>query len=46
VVVVVTIRSQQLKQKVLKEREMVKAKGVEAWQQEKCIRESFIETIR
>ncbi len=31
---------------MLKERELVKTKGVEDWQQEKCLHDSFIETIR
>jgi hypothetical protein len=45
VVVVVIILSQQPKQ-VLKERELVKAKGVEDWQKEEHIHDSFIKTIR
>jgi hypothetical protein len=31
---------------VFKERELVKAKGVEDWQQEECLRDSFIEIVR
>jgi hypothetical protein len=31
---------------VFKERELVKAKGAKDWQQEKCLWDSFIETIR
>jgi hypothetical protein len=30
---------------MFKEKELVKAKGVKEWQQEKCIWDSFIETI-
>jgi hypothetical protein len=36
VVVVVIIHSQQPEQQVLKEREVVQAKGVKNWQQEEC----------
>jgi hypothetical protein len=46
VVAIVTIRSQQLKQQMFKERESIKAKGVEDWQQEKGLRNSFIETVK
>ncbi len=46
VVVVVTTRSQQPKQQVLKERESIKAKGVEEWQQKKRLRNSFIEIVK
>jgi hypothetical protein len=31
---------------VFKEKEPVKAKGAKEWQQEKCIWDSFIETIK
>jgi hypothetical protein len=31
---------------VLKEKELVKTKGVKEWQQEECIWDSFIETIK
>jgi hypothetical protein len=31
---------------VFEERELVKAKGAEDWQQEEHLRDSFIETIR
>jgi hypothetical protein len=31
---------------MFKERELVKAKGVEDWQQEECLQDSFIEIVR
>ncbi len=31
---------------MFKERELVKAKGVEKWQQKKCLRDLFIEIIK
>ncbi len=31
---------------MFKERELVKAKGVEDWQQEECLRDLFIEIVR
>jgi hypothetical protein len=31
---------------VFKERELVKAKGVEKWQQKECLRDLFIEIIK
>ncbi len=37
VVVVVTTYNEQSKQQIFKERELVKAKGAEDWQQEKCL---------
>jgi hypothetical protein len=45
VVVIVTIHNQQLKH-VFKERESIKAKGAEDWQQKKHIRDSFIENVK
>ncbi len=38
--------SQQLEQHMFKFKKFVKAKGVEDWQQEKCLWDSFIETIK
>ncbi len=46
VVAIVTTRNQQLKQHVFKERELVKGKGVEDRQQEKHLRDSFIEIVK
>jgi hypothetical protein len=46
VVVVIIICNQQPKQQVLKERELVKAKGVEDWQRGEHVHDSFIKTIR
>ncbi len=44
VVVAITIRNQQPKQQVLKEKELIKAKGVNDWQQEH-LHDSFIEIV-
>ncbi len=45
-VTIVTIHSQQSKQQVFQERELLKTKGVEEWQQEKHLQDFFIEIIR
>jgi outer membrane cobalamin receptor len=42
VIVVVTTRSQQSKQRVFKEKELAKTKGVEQWQQEERLHGFFI----
>jgi hypothetical protein len=46
VVVVITIRSQQSEQKMLKERKLIKIKRAKDWQQEEHLWDSFTETIR
>jgi hypothetical protein len=46
VVAAITTRSQWLTHQMFKERESVKAKGVEDWQQEKRLWDSFIEIVR
>ncbi len=46
VVASITSHNQQSKQHVFKERESIKAKGAEKWQQEKHLQDSFIKTIR
>ncbi len=46
VVVVITTCNQQSEQQVFKEREPVKAKGVEDWQQEEHLRDLFIEIVK
>ncbi len=43
---VVTTCNQQSKQQVFKEKELIKTKGVEKWQQKKCLQKKFIEIIR
>jgi hypothetical protein len=43
---VITTHNQQLEQQVFKEKELVKAKGAEEWQQEECLQDYFIEIIK
>jgi hypothetical protein len=45
VVAIITTHSQQSKQHVFKERELVKIKGAKEWQQEECLRDFFIEIV-
>jgi hypothetical protein len=44
-VIVVITNSQQLEQQVLKDRELVKAKGTKDWQQEECLWDSLFKNL-
>ncbi len=46
VVIVITIRNQQSKQQVFKEREPIKTKGAKEWQQKERLQYSFIEIVK